>query len=81
MPVVRFSWDPQLVDIRRQACPRARWDKPRRAWAMTMTETEAFIGAAHSRFEFCCRSCEIIVDGERWVIGFAQGAPRKIASG
>jgi hypothetical protein len=30
MPIVRLSWNPQLVDVRRQSCPRPRWDKPRR---------------------------------------------------
>ena len=24
MPLVRFSWNPLLVDVRREACPRAR---------------------------------------------------------
>ena len=79
MPVVRFSWNPRLVEVRRQCCPQARWDKRRRAWAMTTAEAEAFVVAAHSRLEFCRLPGEIMVDGERWIVGFVQGAPSKIA--
>jgi len=45
---------------------------------MTTAEAEAFVVAAHSRLEFCRLSGEIMVDGERWIVGFVQGAPSKI---
>ena len=51
MPVVRFSWNPQLVDVRREACPRARWNSQTRAWMMTATEAEAFVTAGHHRLD------------------------------
>lgn len=33
MPVVSFLWDAQLVAIRREAVPRAQWDKVARRWS------------------------------------------------
>ena len=47
MPVVRFAWNPQLLAVRREACPRARWNNQARAWTMTATEAEAFVVAGH----------------------------------
>ena len=79
MPVVRFAWNPQLVDVRRAACPRARWNSQTRAWMMTATEAEAFVTAGHHRLEYCRMASEIVVDGEKWLVGFVQGAPRKAA--
>ena len=79
MPVVRFSWNSQLVDVRREACPRARWNSQTRAWTMTATEAEAFVAAGHHRLEYCRMASEIVVDGEKWLVGFVQGAPRKAA--
>jgi hypothetical protein len=78
MPVIRFAWDPQLVDIRRQACPKARWNKATRAWTMTTVEAEAFLAASHRRLEFGRSNSQITVDDEHWVIGFVQGASMKI---
>jgi hypothetical protein len=75
MPIVRFTWNPQLIDVRRQACPRARWDKAARAWTMTTAEAEAFIAASHARMDFTRESTTISIDQERWLIGFARGAP------
>jgi hypothetical protein len=80
MPIVRFQWDTQLVDVRRQVCPRARWDKLARAWTMTAAEAEVFIAAAHARLEFARCSSQIAVDGEHWNVGFVQGAPKRISS-
>jgi hypothetical protein len=81
MPVVRFTWDPQLVDVRRQSCPRARWDKSTRAWLMTATEAEAFLAASHARLDFGCSSSQITIDDEQWVIGFVRGAPMRVERG
>jgi hypothetical protein len=79
MPVARFAWNPQLVDVRREACPRARWNSQTRAWTMTAAEVEAFVAAGHVRLEYCRMGGEIIVDGDKWLVGFLQGAPRKAA--
>ena len=79
MPVVRFAWNPQLVDVRREACPRARWNSQTRAWTMTATEAEAFVAAGHHRLEYYRMASEIVIDGETWLVGFVQGAPRKAA--
>jgi hypothetical protein len=79
MPIVRFRWDTQMVDVRRQVCPQAKWDKQARAWTMTRAEAEAFIAAVHRRLDFAKYSCEIAVDGERWSVGFIQGGrPQRI---
>ena len=75
MPVVRFPWDAQLVSIRREAVPRARWDKAARAWSMTAAEAEAFLQAAHARMYFARVNCTVMVDQAVWVLGFAHGAP------
>jgi hypothetical protein len=75
MPIVRFAWNPVLIEVRRECCPRARWDAARRAWTMTQDEAEAFIQASHTRLELGRVSNEIFVDGARWIVGFARGAP------
>ena len=80
MPVVRFSWDTQLVDVRREVCPRAKWDRAARSWSMTAAEVEAFIAAGHARLKFARYCMEIAIDADRWVVGFAQGAPKRIES-
>ena len=49
MPIVRFAWNPVLIEIRRECCPRARWDAARRAWMMTPDEAEAFMARAAER--------------------------------
>ena len=78
MPVIRFSWNPQLVEVRREACPRARWDKTARVWTMTTVEAEAFLIASHKRLEFGRSNSQIAIDDEQWLIGFVQGAPMKL---
>jgi hypothetical protein len=75
MPVIRFAWSPQLVDVRREVCPRARWSKSARAWSMTDSEANLFVQAAHARLEAFKSSCEIAIDDDRWLIGFVRGAP------
>ena len=78
MPIVRFPWDAQLVDLRRETCPRARWDKANRAWVMTTAEARAFLEVVHVRKQFCCMQCTVTVDETTWVLGFAQGAPYRV---
>jgi hypothetical protein len=78
MPVIRFAWSPQLVDVRREAYPRARWNKSARAWSMTDGDAQIFIQAAHARLEFCKSQGEIAVDDDRWLIGCVRGAPSRL---
>jgi hypothetical protein len=75
MPVVSFPWDAQLVSIRREAVPHARWDKAARAWSMTAAEADAFLQAAQARMYFARVKCTVTVDKTVWVLGFAQGTP------
>jgi hypothetical protein len=75
MRQIRFAWNVQLVDIRRSACPRAKWNPQQRVWAMTDEDAQRFLAASHRRLSLGRESTEIILDGERWVIGFAAGAP------
>ncbi len=75
MPQVRFAWSAQLVDVRRQACPRAKWNAQQRAWTMTDADAKTFLAAGHSRLDMVRESSEVAIDGERWIIGFFQGAP------
>jgi hypothetical protein len=77
MPVVRFHWDAQLVSVRREVCPRAKWDKAARAWTMTADEAAAFLAAGHARLSFARDTGQIAIDGEQWLIGFVQGAPSR----
>jgi hypothetical protein len=46
MPSVRFAWSPLLVDLRREVCPSARWQKQGRHWVMSETDAVALIRAA-----------------------------------
>ena len=80
MPIVRFAWSTQLVDIRRQACPQARWNKASRAWTMTEAEAAAFLTASHTKLEFVRMSSEIAIDDTRWVVGFVRGAPLVVST-
>jgi hypothetical protein len=36
---------------------------------------EAFLAAGHAQLTYTRTNFEIAIDGERWVIGFVQGAP------
>ncbi len=79
MPTVRFQWDAAIIDVRRQVCPQARWDKRTRAWLMTAADADAFLAAVHARQNFARRSSQIAVDDERWMVGFIHGGtPQKV---
>jgi hypothetical protein len=77
MPSVSFPFDAQLVSVRRDVCPRARWDKAGRRWTMTREEAQAFLAAGHARLEYCRMTARIVIDDERWLVGFAEGAPKR----
>ena len=81
MASVRFSWDPLLVDLRREVCPCARWQKAGRQWVMSDREAEAFVHAAHRRLDYRRSQAQIRVDDIIWVVGFARGAPYRLSSG
>jgi hypothetical protein len=69
MPVVRFAWSPMLVDLRREVCPGARWQKPGRLLVMSETDAQAFIRAAQARLDFQRLHAQISVDGTIWSVG------------
>jgi hypothetical protein len=46
---------------------------------MTEPEAQAFLAASHHRLDFVRSSAEILIDSERWIVGFVQGAPCRIA--
>jgi len=75
MPTVRFAWSPILVAVRREACPRALWDRDQRAWTMTPAEANLFVQASHRRLAFARDSGEILVGKVRWIVGDVRGAP------
>jgi hypothetical protein len=81
MPIVRFPWDAQLVDLRREVCPHARWDKAVRAWTMTVRDAEAFLQAAQARMSFARVKCTVAVDDTIWVLGFADRTPYQLEAG
>jgi hypothetical protein len=78
MPIVSFPWDAQLVSIRREVCPHARWDKVGRAWLMTEDEADRFLQAAQARMYFGRVKCTVDMDGTLWVVGFEQGTPYRL---
>ena len=80
MPSVRFSWSPMLVDLRREVCPSARWEKQGRHWVMSETDARAFVRAAQARLDFQRSHAQISVDGTIWVVGFVRGAPCQLPS-
>ena len=80
MPSVRFSWSPMLVDLRREVCPSARWEKRGRHWVMSETDARAFIRAAQARLDFQRSRAQITVDGTTWVVGFVRGASCQLLS-
>jgi hypothetical protein len=81
MPVVKFPWDAQLISIRRDVCPRARWEKTSRVWIMTDPEAEMFLQTAQRRMDFARVTCTITVDETVWVLGFARDAPYRLDVG
>ncbi len=46
-----------------------------RAWAMTPAEVETFLALSHACLAFARSHAEVAIDGERWLVGFVQGAP------
>lgn len=80
MPTVRFAWSPQLLAVRRETCPHARWLARDRVWRMSHTDAVRFLAAAHARLDFMRTRGEIAIDGTRWVIGFVGGAPYRLRS-
>jgi hypothetical protein len=82
MPVVRFPWDAQLLSIRRDAVPRARWDKAARAWSMTVAEADVFLLTVQARMVSARMHCTVTVNRTVWMLGFLQNAPyRQEATG
>lgn len=75
MTIVRFAWNPTLVDVRREVCPLARFEKGSRQWIMNETDATRFLHAAHSRLEYTKCQARVMVDEQMWVLGFVQGAP------
>ena len=74
MAAVRFAWSPALVELRRQVCPNARWQKPSRQW-MQDDEAQSFMRAAQAALEYQKWHTQITVDDTVWIVGFVQGAP------
>ena len=80
MPVVRFAGSPMLVDLRREVCPSARWEKQGRHWVMSETDARTFIRAAQARLDLQRSHAQISVDGTIWLVGFVRGAPCRLPS-
>lgn len=78
MTSVRFAWNPMLVDLRREICPRALWQKNGRQWIMSDTEADTFVRAAQARLDFGKSQAQIRVDNVIWVVGFVRGAPYRL---
>ena len=79
MPSIRFVWNPTLVDLRREVCHGARWQKQGRQWIMSDLEAQGFLRAAQARLEFQKAHAHIRVDEVTWVIGFVRDAPFPLA--
>jgi hypothetical protein len=75
---VRFAWNPILVDLRREICPHAQWQKNGRQWIMSDTEADTFLRAAQARLDFGKSQAQIRVGNVTWVVGFARGAPYRL---
>ena len=74
MPAIRFAWNPLLVDLRREVCPGARWQRQGRCWMMSDAEAQRFVRAAQARLDFQ-RSQWLRIGDITWVFGFVRGAP------
>ena len=79
MRCVRFHWNPVLIDLRREVCPAAQWQRQGRRWLMSDADAEAFIRAAQVRLDFQRQHTQICVDDITWVVGFVQGAPYRLS--
>ena len=75
MASIRFAWSSLLVELRRELCPAARWERRARQWIMADGDAQTFLRAAHARLEFARSSARIEVNHVVWLVGFAQGAP------
>ena len=80
MPFIRLAWNPLLVDLRREVCPGARWQKQRRCWMMSDDEAQRFVRAAQARLDFQKSQALLRIDDITWVFGFVRGAPYPLAS-
>ena len=80
MPSIRFAWNPLLVDLRREVCPGARWQKQGRCWIMNDGEAQRFVRAAQARLDFQRSQARLRIDDITWVFGFARGAPYPLVS-
>jgi hypothetical protein len=78
MPTVKFPWYAQLIGLRRDVCPRARWQKTSRVWVMTNPDAETFLQAAQARMYFARVTCTVTVDDTVWVLGFAKDTPYRL---
>ena len=78
MPSIRFAWNPLLVDLRREVCPSARWQKHKRCWVMSDAEAHGFVHAAQARLDFQRSQAQIQIDEVTWVVGFARDAPYRL---
>jgi hypothetical protein len=81
MPTVKFQWDAQVISLRRDVCPHARWEKSSRVWVMTDPEAETFLQAAQARMYFARVSCTVTVNDTVWVLGFAKDTPYRLDVG
>ena len=75
MVAVRFAWSPALVELRRQVCPNARWQKHSRQWLMQDDEAQSFMRAVQAALEYQKCQTQITADDTVWIVGFVQGAP------
>ena len=80
MASVRFAWNPMLVDLRREICPRAQWQTKGRRWIMSDTDADTFVRAAQARLDFGKSQAQIRVDNVIWVVGFVRGAPYRLTA-
>ena len=80
MASVRFAWNPILVNLRREICSDAQWQKKGRQWIMNDADAEAFVRAAQARLDFQRSQAQIRVNDVTWVVGFARGAPYRLSS-
>jgi hypothetical protein len=76
---VRFDWNPMLVDLRREICPRAQWQNGRQ-WIMSDTEADTFVRVAQARLDFGKSQAQIRVNNVIWVVGFVRGAPYRLTA-
>jgi hypothetical protein len=75
MATIKFSWHPQLVAVRRDICPGAKWIPASRTWTMTEDDTKKFLAECHERLATAKMRHEMLINGSRWAIDFIRGAP------